>query len=152
METHRIRNNEIDMPVTQKRKRPVGVILDSNTFFDSLQFRIDIFEELEKELQTEYVPIVLSPIVKEIEKLAIKGSTKRRKNAAFALSLAEKCTVVNVDPECSASVDDVIVKVAKECGYAVFTDDRDLRRRLRDINVPVIYVRQKSYLEINGRL
>jgi len=152
METHRIRDNEIDMPVTQKRKRPIGVILDSNTFFDSLQFRIDIFEELKKELQTEYVPIVLSPIIKEIEKLAIKGSTKTRKNAAFALSLAEKCTVVNVDPEPSASVDDVIVKVAKECGYAVFTDDRQLRRRLRDINVPVIYVRQKSYLEINGRL
>jgi rRNA-processing protein FCF1 len=66
--------------------------------------------------------------------------------------LAEKCTAVNVDPEPSASVDDVIVKVAKGCGYAVFTDDRQLRRRLRDINVPVIYVRQKSYLEINGRL
>jgi rRNA-processing protein FCF1 len=34
----------------------------------------------------------------------------------------------------------------------VFTNDRQLRNRLRDINVPVIYVRQKSRLEIDGRL
>ncbi|RLI16819.1 nucleotide-binding protein, partial [Candidatus Bathyarchaeota archaeon] len=34
----------------------------------------------------------------------------------------------------------------------VFTNDRNLRKRLRNINVPVIYVRQKSRLEIDGRL
>jgi rRNA-processing protein FCF1 len=152
METHRLRDNEIDMPVTKKRRKPIGVILDSNVFFDSLQFRMDIFEELKREVQAEYIPIVLSPIIKEIETLTIKGSSKMRKNAAFALGLAEKCVIVNVDRETSACVDDVIVKVARECGYTVFTDDRQLRRRLRDINVPVIYVRQKSYLEIDGRL
>jgi rRNA-processing protein FCF1 len=152
METHRLRDNEIEMPVIQKHRKPMGVILDSNTFFDSLQFKIDIFEELEREVHTQYTPIVLSPIIKEIENLATKGSSQMRKNAAFALNLARKCTLVNVDAENLASVDDVIVKVAKECGYAVFTNDGQLRKRLRDINVPVIYVRQKSYLQINGRL
>lgn len=130
----------------------MGVVLDSNAFFDALQYKIDIFEELKKELRTGYVPIVLSPIKGEVEKLAIKGSSKIRKIAALALGLTGKCMLVNVDPESSACVDDLIIKVAKDCGYAVFTDDRLLRRRLRDINVPVIYVRQKSYLEINGRL
>jgi rRNA-processing protein FCF1 len=152
METHRLRDNEIEMPVIQKHRKPMGVILDSNTFFDSLQFKIDLFEELKREVHTQYTPIVLSPIINEIENLAIKGSLQMRKNAAFALNLARKCTLVNVDAENLASVDDVIVKVAKECGYAVFTNDGQLRRRLRDINVPVIYVRQKSYLQINGRL
>ena len=46
--------------------------------------------------------------------------------------------------------DDVIVKVAKAWNSPVFTNDRQLRKRLRDISVPVIYVRQKSRLEIDG--
>jgi rRNA-processing protein FCF1 len=44
----------------------------------------------------------------------------------------------------------VIVNVAREWGAPVFTNDAELRRRLRDISVPVIYVRQKSRLEIDG--
>ena len=48
------------------------------------------------------------------------------------------------------STDDVIVKVAQAWGSPVFTNDRQLRKRLRDISVPVIYVRQKSRLEIDG--
>ena len=140
------------MPLTKSQRRRQGVVLDSNAFFDALQYKIDIFEELKKHLHTGYVPIVLSPIKGEIEKLAIKGSSKIRKIANLALGLVGKCMLVNVDPGTSACVDDVIVRVAKDCGYAVFTDDTQLRRRLRDINVPVIYVRQKSRLEIDGSL
>jgi rRNA-processing protein FCF1 len=40
--------------------------------------------------------------------------------------------------------------VARKCDCPVFTNDRKLRQRLRNINVPVIYVRQKSRLEIDG--
>jgi rRNA-processing protein FCF1 len=52
--------------------------------------------------------------------------------------------------EFAGSPDDAIVKVASEWRSPVFTNDRALRKRLRDINVPVIYVRQKSRLEIEG--
>jgi rRNA-processing protein FCF1 len=44
------------------------------------------------------------------------------------------------------------LKIAKEWGSPVFTNDRLLRKRLRDISVPVIYVRQKSRLEIDGMI
>jgi rRNA-processing protein FCF1 len=46
--------------------------------------------------------------------------------------------------------DEVIVKTAKAWNSPVFTNDRQLRKKLRDISVPVIYVRQKSRLEIDG--
>jgi rRNA-processing protein FCF1 len=49
------------------------------------------------------------------------------------------------------NVDDAITKVAGRGGCAVFTNDRQLKKKLRDINVPVIYVRQKSRLGIDGR-
>jgi hypothetical protein len=84
--------------------------------------------------------------------MAKKGSPKIRKNASYALKLAEKCKYVEVDAPASALTDDIIVKIANELKTPVFTNDRQLRKRLRDISVPVIYVRQKSRLEIDGMI
>jgi rRNA-processing protein FCF1 len=126
------------------------VILDSNALFVPLQFKIDIFEELKTLLKRNFEPILLLPVRRELERLADEGSPKMRKNALYALKLAEKCKFVNVNEEGMVSPDDVIVKLAKEWSCPVFTNDKRLRKRLRDINVPVIYVRQKSRLEIDG--
>jgi hypothetical protein len=128
------------------------VILDSNALFVPLQFKIDIFEELKTLLKRNFEPILLLPVRRELERLADKGSPKMRKNALYALKLAEKFKLVNVNEEGMVSPDDVIVKLAKEWCCPVFTNDKRLRKRLRDINVPVIYVRQKSHLEIDGRV
>ncbi|MEM3760394.1 MAG: hypothetical protein QXZ02_04685 [Candidatus Bathyarchaeia archaeon] len=128
------------------------VILDSNALFVPLQFKIDIFEELRTLLNRNFEPILLSSVKHELEGLADKGSPKMRKNASFALKLAEKCKLVNTNEEEMASPDNAIIKAAKNWDCPVFTNDRLLRKRLRDINVPVIYVRQKSHLEIDGRI
>ena len=130
----------------------VKVILDSNALFVPLQFKIDIFDCLKQLLEKNHELILLSPVKSELEVLAEKGSPKMRKNALYALKLAEKCRYVEVDAPVSALADDVIVKVAEEWKSPVFTNDRQLRKRLRDISVPVIYVRQKSRLEIDGMI
>ena len=134
-----------------KKKEFPKLILDSNALFVPLQFKLDIFEELNTLMNANYEPILLSPNRQEIERLAREGSLKTRKEAAYALKLAEKCRLVELEI-IGASADDVIVKVASKWKCPVFTNDRLLRKRLRDINVPVIYVRQKSRLEIDGGL
>jgi rRNA-processing protein FCF1 len=126
------------------------VILDSNALFVPLQFKIDIFADLERLLNRKVEFILLSPVKRELELLAAEGSPKTRKDAAYALRLAEKCKYVPVEASDSALTDDVIVETARNWGVPVFTNDRLLRKRLRDINMPVIYVRQKSRLEIDG--
>ncbi len=132
--------------------KKLKVILDSNALFVPLQFKIDIFEELKALLRANFEPILLLQVRQELEKLAEKGSPKMRRNASYALKLAEKCKLVEVNKESMVSPDDAIVKAAQEWNCPVFTNDRELRKRLRDINVPVIYVRQKSRLEIDGRI
>ena len=134
-----------------KKKEFPKLILDSNALFVPLQFKLDIFEELNTLMNAKYEPILLSPNRQEIERLAREGSLKTRKEAAYALKLAEKCRLVELEI-IGASADDVIVEVASKWKCPVFTNDRLLRKRLRDINVPVIYVRQKSRLEIDGGL
>ncbi len=139
-------------PESKPIKKTLKVILDSNALFVPLQFKIDIFEELKKLLNMKFELILLSPIRRELEKLAENGSPKMRKNASYALKMAEKCKLVELDEKIAgSSPDDVIFQVAREWKSLVFTNDRELRKRLRNINVPVIYVRQKSRLEINGR-
>jgi uncharacterized protein len=134
------------------KKEAVKVILDSNALFVPFQFKIDIFECLEQLLTRRLEFILLSPVKRELESLAKRGSLKMRKNALYALKLAEKCKYVEVDSPPSTLADDVIVKIAEEWKSPVFTNDRQLKKRLRDISVPVIYVRQKSRLEIDGMI
>jgi hypothetical protein len=133
------------------QKKPLKVILDSNALFTPLQFKIDIFEELKTLLNRRFEPVLLSPVRQELERLSKESSPQMRKNAALALKLVEKCKVVVIDETGTDNVDDAITKVASRGRCAVFTNDRQLRKKLRDINVPVIYVRQKSRLTIDGR-
>ena len=126
------------------------IILDSNALFVPLEFKIDIFSEVERLLNRNVSFVLLSVVKRELELLAVKDSPKIQREAAYALKLAEKCQYVAVNNEEKMRTDDIIVKVAKAWNSPVFTNDSQLRSRLRDISVPVIYVRQKSRLEIDG--
>ena len=140
------------MGVSRAEREKLKVILDSNALFVPLQFKIDVFSDLKRLLNRSFELILLSSVKRELEVLARKGSPKMRKNASYALKLAEKCRYVEVDFPASALTDDIIVEVAEKWKAAVFTNDRQLKQRLRDISVPVIYVRQKSRLEIDGMI
>ncbi|MGA2680269.1 MAG: PIN domain-containing protein [Candidatus Bathyarchaeia archaeon] len=131
-------------------KEPLKIILDSNALFVPLELKMDIFEETKRLLNRNLDFILLSPVKNELELLAAKNSPKTRREAMYALRLAEKCKYVVVENSEKLSTDDVIVKVSKAWNSPVFTNDRKLRKRLKDISVPVIYVRQKSRLGIDG--
>ncbi len=132
-----------------KKTQALKVILDSNALFVPLKFRIDIFEELKSLLNRHVEFVLLSPVKRELEMLATKDSPIVRRDAVYALRLAEKCKFVAVE-DCGETTDDVIVRVAKSWNSPVFTNDRQLKKRLRDISVPVVYLRQKSRLDIDG--
>lgn len=135
-----------------KKKETLKVILDSNALFVPLEFKIDIFENLNCLLNRNVEFILLSPVKRELEMLTAKESPKIRREAFFALRLAKKCKYVTVEDCGKLATDDVIVMVAKNWNSPVFTNDRQLKQRLRDISVPVIYVRQKSRLDIDGMI
>ena len=130
-------------------KERLKVILDSNAFFVPLKLKIDIFCAVEQLLNRKVDLVLLSAVKQELVVLSSKDSSTTRREATFALKLAEKCKYVAIDYG-DLSTDDVIVKVAEAWNSPVFTNDKQLRRRLRDISVPVIYVRQKSRLDIDG--
>jgi hypothetical protein len=140
----------MQVSASTNKNEPLKVILDSNALFVPLEFKLDIFVKARDLLNRNVEFILLSPVKRELELLAAKDSSKIRRQAVYALKLAEKCRYVVVNEDEKSSIDDAIIRVAKAWNSPVFTNDRQLRRKLRDISVPVIYVRQKSRLEIDG--
>jgi rRNA-processing protein FCF1 len=138
--------------LSQVEKKNLKIILDSNAFFVPLDFKIDLLNDLKRLLNRNFELMLISQVKKELEAFVEKGSPKMRKKASYALKFAEKCNYVDVNASASAQTDDVIVKTAKEWKAMVFTNDRGLKEKLRNISVPVIYVRQKSRLEIDGMI
>jgi uncharacterized protein len=136
--------------MSKPQTQPLKVILDSNALFTPLELKMDIFEELKRLLNRNIEFVLISPVKAELELLANKENPKIRRQASFALKLSEKCKFVPVAVSDKYTTDDAIVKVAKDWNSPVFTNDSQLKKRLRDISVPVIYVRQKSRLEIDG--
>ena len=138
------------MSVQTRKNEALKVILDSNALFVPLEFKLDIFVEVERLLNRNVNFVLLSPVKRELELLTTKDSPKVRREAVYALKLAEKCRYVAVENKEKSSTDEVITEIATSWNCPVFTNDRQLRKRLRDIRVPVIYVRQKSRLDVDG--
>jgi rRNA-processing protein FCF1 len=130
----------------------IKVILDSNFLMVPVQFKVDIFEEMNKLLEQRVIAVVPSPIYREIKKLSESKNLKLRKQGRIALELARKTKIINIEIRPKETVDELIVRLADEWACPVATNDIDLRRKLRDMKIPVIYLRQLSHLAIDGML
>ncbi|MFQ5920159.1 MAG: PIN domain-containing protein [Thermoplasmata archaeon] len=119
---------------------PPLVLLDANALMMPFQFALDLEDELVR-LLGEYRAAVPTSVVRELEDLAPSNST-----AKAALQLASRFPVMAVEGE----GDDALLALARAEGAAVLTNDRALRRRLREADLPVIYLRERSRLEAVG--
>jgi hypothetical protein len=113
------------------------------------QFRVDVLEEIEYLLQKKVDFIVPSSVKLELTMISSRGG-EGAPEASLALQLASRCRVVDVNLQQQETVDDAIVKAAQKLGAVVATNDVELKKRLRSINIPVVYLRDKSKLEVEG--
>jgi len=128
---------------------PVRVLLDSNFLMIPMELHIDVFEGIQNLLGRRVEFILIKQVYDELRALST-ASSKVGRQAAYALKLAKRCRMMNVEVKASESTDDAIARVAKDTGTIVATMDLELKRRLRNINVPVIYLRERSRVEVDG--
>jgi rRNA-processing protein FCF1 len=128
---------------------PIKVILDSNFLMIPFQFNLDVFQEIEFLLQKKVDFIVPSAVKSELTALSTRGG-EGAAEASLALQLASRCRVVEVTLETHETVDDAIVKASQKLGAVVATNDIELKNRLKLLKVPVVYLRDKSKLEVDG--
>jgi len=119
------------------------IILDTNALMVPAEFGVDIFSELGRLGFDEW--IVPPGVARELEGIASRGRGKGRDAARVALSLMDRCRTIETEGAVG-NVDDSIVELAVEMKVAVFTNDAELKGRLRERGVKVVHLRQRSYL------
>ena len=123
------------------------VILDTNFLLIPGQFRVDIFTEIGRIMQEQYVLYIIDKSLKELNNIVITGKQKDRFAAKLALALAIQKNLKTLHSFGSKkSVDDIIVSKADK-DTIVATQDKALRERLKEKGAKIIGLRQQKYLE-----
>ncbi|KYK26247.1 hypothetical protein AYK26_05565 [Euryarchaeota archaeon SM23-78] len=124
------------------------VILDTNFLLIPGQFKIDIFTQIENLVKEPIVLCIINKSIKELNQLAVVGKEKDRFAAKLALVLIRQKNLKTLNSFATKrSVDDIIVRKADNNTY-VATQDKALRKRLREKKAKIIGMRQKKYLVI----
>jgi len=118
------------------------VIIDTNGLMIPGQFGIDIFMELKRLGFDSYV--VPRASVRELEKISRHGRGMDRTAAKIAISLLEKCAIV----EKEGFADDVIMELATSTEDPVLTNDIELKKRLCSKGVTIVQLREKTHLSL----
>ena len=113
------------------------VVLDTNALLMPFEISINLDLEL-KRLLGDVEVIVPGPMVGEL-----KHSKSR--HARAALALARKYEIVDTPKRGDAA----IIDIATSVGAYVVTNDKELRRKLRDRGVRTIYLRSYTHLEMD---
>ncbi|RLF37857.1 MAG: hypothetical protein DRN00_02720 [Thermoplasmata archaeon] len=122
------------------------VILDTSIALAVFENLIDLEEKL-VELLGNCKIVVPSTVKREIENLAKYGKGKARINAKSALRYIKRFEVVE---SMEREVDKSIIELASKLRAAVATNDRELRKKLRKLDLPVIYTRERKKLSLEG--
>jgi hypothetical protein len=106
------------------------------------RLKVDLVAELGR-LAPGWEAVVPTSVLRELEGL---GATR---HAREARALSARLRAVDVEGE----RDDALLRAATaRPGRAVLTNDRKLRARLRGRGVPVVYLRGKHKLDVDGVL
>mgnify|MGYP001570735725 FL=1 len=126
------------------------IILDTNFLMIPLQFRVDIFSELERICHFNYKLCIFEQSVDELSNIAEKQKGKSRNAAQFALKLIRLKDIGVLKAE-GRSVDIMLLKNADK-DTVIATQDRLLKKKLLEKGVSVIILRQKKYLQLIEKL
>jgi len=128
--------------------KDLKIILDANFLLIPGEHGVDIYSEFERILDVKYELVIPEVVMGELEHLEKGGDSSERKAASIALDLFGDVKTI----ESKKPADEEIIRLADEINSAVGTNDRELKKQLRDRGVPVIYLRQKSHLCVDGMI
>ena len=124
------------------------IIADTSFLMIPGLFNVDILGELNRLLEQPHELVIPSPVLQELRRISERGKPKEQTAAKIGLILAKRGTVTKV----KGAADKVILNLALKGCYMVGTIDAALRKELRRCGAPVIYLRQKSHLAIDGQI
>jgi len=139
------------------------IVIDSNFILLPFQYKIDYLNEIRNKLEGKLKFLIFKQVLDELEAKRKRepNSTKfQRQFKSGLLYLEKNKTSFNIEyveevKDKSETTDDFILRMLislKEESRDIFlaTNDSELRRRARELNLSTIYLRQKKYISIEG--
>lgn len=125
------------------------VVLDTNVLVHIADLHFDLFSRLEEVLSSSFAAAIPSKVIDELKRISQEKPPLQRRKALLALKLAEKCLIL--PSEEFPSVDEFLEKEAPHQGWIVFTDDMELRRRLRRLGVTTLFIKD-GHIMVDGEI
>ena len=122
------------------------IIIDTNFLLIPLQFKVDIFSEIDRICNFNYELFIFDKSIDELKKIIEKQSGKDKKAAQFALKLI-KLKNISVIKSKNKDVDSLILENLDK-DTIIATQDTKLKKDLLEKGAPVIILRQKKYLQL----
>ena len=121
-----------------------AVVLDTNALMMPYQFGINIEKELNRLLGICRI-IVPRTVVEEMEKLA-EGGGEVGRAAKLGLSIIRKRGFRLVETENKG--DEGVLETAIKMDAAILTNDKELKKKAKELRLPIIYLREGCKLEM----
>ena len=118
-------------------------VLDTNALMMPVECDVRLFDELDRLFGTVEA-VVPAPVETELEGLAASGGDQQRA-ARVGLDLLDRCERRETT---EAYADDAVLELARELGAPAVTNDRRLRERLLEADVPVVCLHEANKLDI----
>jgi len=127
----------------EKIDSEVKVILDTNILMVPEQFNVDVFSEIDRIMDSEYSILIPDSIINELKELSRSARGKDKRAAKIGLMMADD----HKTAETESVGDDAVIELALSIeNTVVATNDKELKEKLREKGIPLIYLRQGSHL------
>ena len=124
----------------------IKVLLDTNFLLTIVRYKIHGLEEIKQKLPAEF--FTLSRILFELAGLG-KSDKKVKKEVAIVEQMLKNNNVKVLDSTME-SVDTELIGLSKD--YVIATNDKELRRKVREAGGKTIYVKSLTYVEVEELL
>lgn len=129
----------------------VTVVVDTSFLMIPAEFGIDVFTESKRILEKNVEFILLTSVIREIETRTRSGNIPAESKFRIAGDLAKRCKTVDVSPRFAGlPVDDQLLEYTASIKGVLATNDRRLRERARERGLPVLLMRSKKRLALEG--
>ncbi|MHA1171402.1 MAG: type II toxin-antitoxin system VapC family toxin [Candidatus Heimdallarchaeota archaeon] len=128
------------------------VVLDTNILLLASEGRFNVTREIERIVPQKHEIVYLSACLRELEHLAEKPKMSRK--ILFAKKFLESLQIAEFDLPDDITIDEKIVQYAikNKSQCVIVTNDNELKKRLLEHSIAVIFIRSKSHLELVGTL
>ena len=113
------------------------------------KFHIDVVSEAERVMEKRVEFTVPEVVMGELERLAKRPGIQGR-NARIALKLVSVRNIQTILTDERSNADKALIEASRHPNTIVATADLGLRRAIRNDQKPVIFLREKAKLELDG--